>query len=185
MENVVKGVYYCQNERTEELNERYMDRLNPNRLMQSIIDPRSVPTRYVRMPIIDCNAPSKIPIRKVSEYSVYKDFNPGNNKSPYAGYANYIDNDSRLRNLFFPRQACAQNAYIPQSSSELYKYNINYNDEQQPFPELFRKETFNNYNPNSCNLGNDVFHNHTQQQLKNKKSINLKKRINVTKPISK
>ena len=38
---------------------------------------------------------------------------------------------------------------------------------QQPFPDLFTEQAFNNFNPNSCNIGGNVFSNCTRQQLKN------------------
>jgi len=168
MNNVVDGVYYCQQNRTEELNERIISRLNPNRLMQSQFSMRSVPTRYIRFPVIDSNNPSSEPIIRVPDYSVREDFNPGNDKSPYAGYANDIDKESNMKNLFYPFQRCAQSKHIPSSDSDLYKYNFVTNENiQQPFPNLFKEETFNEFNPNYCNIGKNVFYNSTKQQVKN------------------
>jgi hypothetical protein len=37
----------------------------------------------------------------------------------------------------------------------------------QPYPKLFEPAMFDNFNPNSHNLGNNVFNNSTRQQLKN------------------
>jgi hypothetical protein len=164
-----KQTYYCQQERTEELNRRILDRLNPNRLMQSQFDIRSVPTRYIRMPMIDSVNPSQTPIIRVPDYSVSKDFNPGNDKSPYAGYANDIDRESNLKNLFYPKQRCAQAYHIPNTTSDLYEYNFSVNEEDvnQPHPRLFTEENFSPFNPNRCNLGGNRIYNHTRQQVKN------------------
>lgn len=164
-----KQTYYCQQERTEELNRRILDRLNPNRLMQSQFNIRSVPTRYIRMPMIDSVNPSQTPIIRVPDYSVSKDFNPGNDKSPYAGYANDIDRESNLKNLFYPKQRCAQAYHIPNTSSDLYEYNfsVNEQDVNQPYPGLFSEEKFSSFNPNRCNLGGNRVYNHTRQQVKN------------------
>ena len=171
MENVVNGVYYCQQERTEELNQRILSRLNPNRLLQSQFDIRAVPTRYVRMPMLDSVNPSSEPILRVPDYSVRQDFNPGNDKSPYAGYANDIDKESNLKRLFHPIQTCAQGVHIPNSESDLYNYSFtSSNQAKQPFPGLFKEEVFSPFNPNTCNLGTNVFYNHTQQQVKNLQS---------------
>ena len=168
MNNVVDGVYYCQQNRTEELNERMLERLNPNRLMQSQFSMRAVPTRYIRFPIIDNVNPSSEPILRVPDYSVRNDFNPGNDKSPYAGYANDIDKESNMKNLFYPFQRCAQGKHIPSSDSDLYKYEFKVNNnEQQPYPGLFKEEKFSTFNPNSCDFGKNVFYNHTKQQVKN------------------
>lgn len=164
-----KQTYYCQQERTEELNRRILDRLNPNRLMQSQFNIRSVPTRYVRMPMIDSINPSQSPIIRVPDYSVSNDFNPGNDKSPYAGYANDIDRESNLKNLFYPKQRCAQSYHVPNTNSDLYKYDfsVNEQDVNQPYPRLFSEEKFSRFNPNRCNLGGNRIYNHTRQQVKN------------------
>ena len=171
MNNIVNGVYYCQQDRTEELNEKIISRLNPNRLLQSQFSMRAVPTRYIRLPIIDSNIPSSEPIIRVPDYSVRNDFNPGNDKSPYAGYANNIDKESNMKNLFYPHQRCAQSKHIPSSDSDLYKYEFTLNDNlEQPFNGLFKEEVFNSFNPNSCDIGKNVFYNHTKQQVKNLKN---------------
>ena len=169
--NVVSGVFYCQQERTEELNRRILGRLNPNRNMQMQFDIRSVPTRFIRYPMIDSVNPSSEPINRVPDYNVNNDFNPGNDKSPYAGYANDINNESDIKNMFHPIQRCGQAIFIPSSNSDLYKYKFKSPRKQkQPYPGLFKEEKFDNFNPNTCDLGNNTFYNHTQQQVKNLKS---------------
>ena len=42
--------------------------------------------------------------------------------------------------------------------------------QKQPYPGLFKEEKFDKFNPNTCDLGNNTFYNHTQQQVKNLKS---------------
>ena len=32
---------------------------------------------------------------------------------------------------------------------------------------LFKEERYNSFNPNTCNLGHKIFHNHIRQQTKN------------------
>ena len=119
--------------------------------------------------MIDSVNPSQTPIIRVPDYSVSKDFNPGNDKSPYAGYANDIDRESNLKNLFYPKQRCAQAYHIPNTSSDLYEYNfsVNKQDVNQPYHGLFSEEKFSSFNPNRCNLGGNRIYNHTRQQVKN------------------
>jgi hypothetical protein len=65
-------------------------------------------------------------------------------------------------------QKCSQAVYVPSSNSDLYKFGFKPSDQkQQPFPELFTREKFNQFNPNPENLGNDRFYNCTRQQVKN------------------
>ena len=169
MNNVVDGVYYCQQNRTEELNERILERLNPNRLMQSQFSMRAVPTRYIRFPIIDSVNPSSEPIIRVPDYSVRNDFNPGNDKAPYNGFASQINTESKLRNQFFALQNCDANEYIPGSDSDLYNNKIAPENPAivQKFPYLFEKPMFNSFDPNSCNLGNNFFNNNTRIDRQN------------------
>jgi hypothetical protein len=164
----MNSVSYCQLERTEELNKRILNRTNPSQQLQMNFSPRSVPTRYVKFPILDCRMPAKTPIVKRSEYNMSTMFNPGTD-SPYAGYANEIDIESNLDNLFFPDQRAAQSKYIPDSSSDLYQYSIPSAPCNNPHPFISKTESFSPFNPNECNLGNEQFFNFTRQQVKNLK----------------
>ena len=47
------GVYYGQNERVDELNNRMESRQFPDSPLQPNFDPRSVPTKYSKFPIIN------------------------------------------------------------------------------------------------------------------------------------
>lgn len=166
MYGVVNGVYYCHKNRTEELNKRIYERNIPSSQLQMNFDPRSVQTRYVKMPILDCRMPSKTPIRSEPVYNQGKVFNPGSS-APYSGYATNIDNDSRVKNIFFPNQTCAQAKFIPGTQSDLFKATV-------PTPQpsnslLFHQPTLAPFNPNKCNLGYNIFYNHTKQQVKDMK----------------
>ena len=103
MYGVVNGLYYCQQNRVEDLNQRISSRNIPSNVLSSVFDVRPVPTRYVKMPIIDCRTKSKVPKKKSQKYCPYTTFNPGDS-APYSGYARAIDQNSRLKNIFFPLQ---------------------------------------------------------------------------------
>jgi len=164
-QSIFKDVKICQMERTEELNRGILARNNPDNRLQMYFDPRSVPTRCVRMPVLDTHMPSSVPIERENFYDVSQ-FNPGS-YSPYSGWATHIDNESKLKNICFPDQHCAQGQFIPSSSSDLYYYKINYSNKDQPYPGLFKEEKFQKFNPNTCGLGKNMFHNYTKFQVKN------------------
>ena len=54
MHGVINGLVRCQDERVEDLNKRIESRIYPSHNLQMSFSPRAVPTRYVRMPIVDC-----------------------------------------------------------------------------------------------------------------------------------
>ena len=47
------GVYYCQQERTQQLNERIANRNIPSAFLEPQFPPRPVPTKYTLLPIMD------------------------------------------------------------------------------------------------------------------------------------
>ena len=65
---------------------------------------------------------------------------------------NYIA--CKLANESWIRQPCCTSEYIKQTRT----------------PGLFKEESFSPFNPNTCNLGTNVFYNHTQQQVKDLQS---------------
>ena len=170
MFGVVKGVYYCNENRVEDLNNRISARNVPSQPLQMVFDPRQVQTRYVRFPMIDCHTQSNTPIHHYAPYNQMTQFNPGTS-APYSGYATHIDQDSRLKDIFMSNQKwTAQNKFIPSTTSDLYNSNV---QTSNPVPmthnELFKQETFTAFNPNPCNLGAKVLQNHTRQQIKDVK----------------
>lgn len=167
MYGVVDGLYECNLERTEELNDRISVRNIPSSILQPRFSIRPVSTKYAMLPIVDRRPVPKEPIMKVPVYNIQKTFNPGTATAPWSGLASQVNDESRLRNQFFALQKCEQAEYVPSSNSELYDYQVNGNNTTQPFPGLFHQEKFNNFNPNVCNLGKKLFDNCTRVQLKN------------------
>jgi hypothetical protein len=126
---------------------------------------RPTSTRKIIMPIIDCRKTSSVEKNIFSIYHPSKKFNPGQS-APYSGYASHIDHESTLFNRFAPLQKGGKHTYVPNSKSELYKEHNYSNGQSIQFKELNKKEIFNPFDPNKCNLANNMFQNHTRQQTK-------------------
>ena len=114
MYGVIDGLYRCSDKRVEDLNTRIYRRNVPSGKLQPLFDPRSVPTRYTTMPIIDSKTKANTFIEKLPIYSPHKTFNPGY-RGPISGYK--IDQDSRLRNIFFPLQNAPHFFFAKKNSS--------------------------------------------------------------------
>ena len=103
-------------QRTEELNERISTRNNPSAPLQPQFDIRPLSTKYSMMPIFDRRPIPTVSINVLPSYDITTTFNPGNVQAaaPWAGFANNVNEESRLRNQFFAIQRGAvQSTYIP------------------------------------------------------------------------
>ena len=159
-------VLQCGFKRTEELNDRMFNRNMPSQPLAPQFSLRPASTKYALMPILDNRVVPETPIVPRPTYSVEQTFNPGNAQAPWSGFATNIDKESSLRNQFFAIQDCPQAEYIPSSNSDMYNNVVVGREEIQPFPNLFEEQTFSKFDPNSCNVGNDIFGNCTRQQMK-------------------
>ena len=164
MSNVPNGVYYCQFERASQINNGIYDRNVPSSDLQMYYEPRAVPTRYVRMPILDCRIPATVPCKRVGVYNPYKTFNPGTS-APFSGFVGNIDQESRIQNRFFPLQSSPQAKFIPGTQSDLYKVPL-YPRRQTVHPLLFKEEKFDLADMNKCKLGGKLFNNFTRLQVR-------------------
>ena len=167
MYGVVDGIYFCNSERVEELNNRIANRNIPSQKLQAQFDIRPVSSKYAIMPIFDRRATPTVPIEQMPTYSLANTFNPGSGQAPWSGFATNIDDDSRLRSQFFALQKCDQAYYIPPTTSDLYKVEVTGQPIQQPFPDLFTNQHFSPFNPNTCGVGGNFFDNCIRQQIKN------------------
>ena len=161
-------VYYCQMNRTQQLSNRLYERNIPSHQIGQAYFSRPVDTYASVFPILDCHKPSKVTKAKFPPYNQRMVFNPGQ-AAPYEGFSKNVDVESALHNSFHPTQKCAQGKYIPSSKSDMY--NSNYlipatKPVRMTNNLLFKKEDFNPFNPNQCNLGYKLFDNHTRQQTK-------------------
>ena len=167
MLGVVNGVYYCQFDRAAEINNGIYDRNLPSGPLQMSFGPRATPTRYVKMPIMDCRKPASVPCKNVGIYNPYQTFNPGTS-SPFSGFAAGIDQETRIQNRFFPLQKSAQAKFIPGTGSDLYAVHMrNTHPVQMTHPLLFKKEVLSSVDMNKCGLGKKLFNNFTRQQVQN------------------
>ena len=166
MYGVVEGLMRCQEARVEDLNKRISRRNKPSGFLQSTFSPRPVPTRYIKMPAIDCKKKATVFIKNRGTYTPYTTFNPGTAQAPWSGFADAVDQDSRLKNIFFPLQKCPQTQYIPSNESQLYQYKMMTSPVEMSHELLFKSEQFDLKNPNKCNLSNKLFNNYTRHDVK-------------------
>jgi hypothetical protein len=166
------GVYYGQNERVDELNDRINTRYFPDSPLQPNFDPRSIPTKYSKFPIINRRKTFDEPVIPYLDYNQKINFNPGTHRAPPSGFLNNIDTETILRNQTFALQrGSEQSIYIPSSNSDLYRVTIPSGSikDQQPHPDLFNREVFDQTphpNVHGTNIGKDRFMNHTRTQLR-------------------
>ena len=163
MERIMPG-----NQRTEEINQRIAYRNMPSSQLQPQFDIRPLSSKYAKMPIVDRHVNHQVPIQSIPTYDIETTFNPGSAQAPWSGFAANINNESRLRNQFYALQnGAGQSCYIPFKNSELYNAPIQTaTADQQPFPALFTKQPFEEFNPCPTGLGVNFFENCTRQQIK-------------------
>jgi hypothetical protein len=167
MYGVVNGVYYCNNNRVEDLNNRLFQRNLPSTTLQPQFDLRPVSSKYALMPIYDRRPVAKEQIIKQPNYNIESTFNPGNAMAPWSGFAQQVNDESRLRRQFFALQNCEQPDYVPSTTSDMYVNHVVGDSVTQPFPSLFSNPSFDKFDPNICNIGNKLFDNCTRVQIKN------------------
>jgi hypothetical protein len=148
-----------------DINHRIYDRNVPSSALQPYLDVRPVSTKYSRFPIVDPRKTINVPLTQEPTYNIHYTFNPGDRMAPWSGFASNINLESELRNQIYALQSCSQAVYVPDSKSDLY--NPMFYNNQQENELLFKKEKFDNFNPNTENLGYLKFNNCTRQQLRN------------------
>jgi len=153
------------------MNTRTYTRNIPSQPLQPYLDARPVLTKYSVLPVVDPRKEIKVPLIQQATFNIEQIFNPGNvtASAPWSGFASNVNNESELRGQIFALQECSQSKYIPSSKSSLY--NVQWKNSlemNQPFPELFKKETFGPTNTitESNKIGYSLFNNATRQQLK-------------------
>jgi hypothetical protein len=62
MHGVVEGVFYGQNARVDELNDRILDRNHSDHTLPPNINSRPVQTKYALFPMLDKRMPATVPI---------------------------------------------------------------------------------------------------------------------------
>jgi hypothetical protein len=169
---VPEGVYYGQNERVDELNTRINTRHFPDSPLEPNFDPRSIPTKYSKFPIVNRRKTMNEPVIPYLDHNISINFNPGSQRAPPSGFINNIDTETMLRNQTFALQRGGnQGIYIPSSQSDLYNVRVPNGslNEPQPYPDLFNRSKFEHSihpNLNGNKIGKDRFFNHTRTQLR-------------------
>lgn len=171
IEGLPEYVFYGQNERVDELNDRIKSRQFPDSPLEPNFSPRAVPTKYAHFPIINRRAPLNEPVIPYLTYNTNVIFNPGTHRAPPSGYIDKIDTETILRNQTFALQHGAeQSTYVPSINSDMYNITAHGRIEEQTHPLLFERQLFDN-SPNTnitgTNIGKDQFFNHTRTQLRN------------------
>lgn len=153
-------------ERVEDLNNRIYNRNIPSAEIQPCINTRPVSTKYSVMPIMDIRTEPTVKLNKSVPYNTRETFNPGSARGPWSGFSANINHESTLRNQYFAIQNCEKSVYVPSSNSDLYHVNVGGRNESQPFTDLFNKPDLGSFNPNTFNVGRNLFANNTRQQIK-------------------
>lgn len=159
----------CASQLTDTIDARLNDRNIPSHMLQPYLNVRPVMTKYSIMPIVDPRKPINVPMQQMPVYNTGKVFNPGNRQSPWSGFASNVNTESELRNQIFALQKCSQTVYVPSSQSDLYKYTFmpsKSGNQANPHPELFKADSFEQFDPNPEKLGGNIFNNYTRQQLR-------------------
>lgn len=168
-----KYLYRGQQDRTDELSYRALERNVPDKALAPNFSPRPVLSKYALFPMLDSRMPATVPITPNYDYSLATNFTPPVMKiGPVSGFINNVQDESILRNQIYPlSRSNEENVYIPSSQSDLYKVTIDASPSNQPHPELFTKQTFSQQtHPNMQNqpkIGMDRFNNNTRVQLRN------------------
>ena len=129
---------------------------------------RPIPTKYGYKPIVSTNVSNKVPIQTYPSFNVENNYLPGNKQGPWDGFATHINDESKLRNMFFANTKCQQQIYIPSSDSDLYTKPtiVGRNHERQPFPELFTNPNVNK-KTKPIYSENKIFNNDSRQMRLN------------------
>ena len=144
------SLLYCQQNRTQELNNRIFSRNNAYFHQPPRYEPRPVETKRIKLPVISSN--------KVCDKTSKKNgFN--------------IDLETVLQNRHFALQKTELDQYVPSSTSTLYNdYVPNFVQVNNPHTHLNSVKINNNFNPNTYNLAKNTFYNSTRTDL-----LNIKK----------
>jgi hypothetical protein len=157
---------HCHSDRVEELNQRISHRNIPSETLTPNYDPRPISTKYSKMAILDHNKRIKTKLQDTNTpYSTTNTFNPGDRRAHWSGFASNVHLESELRNQHRILGCSEKNIYIPSEGSDLFNVRVEQNKtEPKSHRLLFQKPIFALTDPNVCDIGDGLFHNHTRQQ---------------------
>jgi hypothetical protein len=103
-------------DRIEELNHRIASRVYASAAPSLLFSPRPVPTKYVKMPMVNDPVP---PTVRLENRAQHVGFLPTDAKGP--GALDLVDLESTLKNMDFALQRNGRAVYVPASQSDLYR----------------------------------------------------------------
>jgi len=185
-----RTVVYSNFERTDELNSRIFDRVdgvdsNDNRAndgdtfnrsnnnhptLEPSFDIRGTSTKYTHLQIHDQRKRTTVPRKQYKSYAQDRNETPGQNGAPFSGFSQAVDTETVLRNQVVPLNRGEENTFVPSTGSDLYftsqasESNRMTTVESQPFSDMFDMQAFPKHNPNTLDVGGDMFSNHTREQ---------------------
>jgi hypothetical protein len=162
---IPEGVFYGQNARVEELNDRVNSRYFPDLALAPNYGPRPTPTKRTQFPMVNMRAVPTVGLNSYTDFSTKNNFYPGTQAAPPQGFD--VEAEMRLRNQYFALQHCDQNVYVPSTESDLYKVEVVSRPTVQPHPDLFATPTFHTSAYQDPAIGKDLFYNNTRIQLRN------------------
>lgn len=176
MNNPYRQSDVCNSKIHEETNTRIYDRNIPSQMLQPYLDVRPVMTKYSYFPIVDPRKELNVPLEQMPIYNTHNVFNPGNATAPWSGYASSVNVESELRNQVYALQKCSQSVYVPNSNSDLYKYDFKSIKQSNPHELLFENQGFSQFNPNpdQKTVGAGIFLNNTRVQVRDLTKTNQK-----------
>ena len=156
--DIPEGVYYGQNERTNELNWRISERMDADRPMKPNYDPRPVNTKYALFPVIDRVKPIEEHAKMYQEHNVETNFIPCTHRAHYS--------QDRILQKYE-----TTNEYKPSFESDLYKVTVpqgayDHRNEADAHSALFQTYTYATQSFDTS-IGANTFHNATRTQLRN------------------
>ena len=168
--NTPQVMYTKMKNTNDEINSRMVNRHYPDTPLNPNYDPRPISTKYTHLQIYQGRKPAHETLVKYPGFETQSNFYPGTQDGPFAGYSNNVDLETILRNQTNALQhGASQGVYVPASNSDLYKVELPAPSEsqQQPHPNLFKKEKYNSQNNNyHPNIGQNMLFNHTRTQLR-------------------
>lgn len=165
--------------RTNFINNELYQRNIPSQPLEPYFSTAAQPTKFTRFPIISRPTNASIPLKDYGVYNNHSIFYPAHSNAPWSGRISNVDKESNLRNQNYALQHDSLGTYIPSSKSDLYDINWsnkqNFSHELSSFfnnSSLFtpQKHSSFNPNPNSDEVGYNLFNNSTRTQIKNLKA---------------
>lgn len=166
-------------DRTNFINNELYQRNVPSQPLEPYYSSSPQTTKFTRFPIISRPINATIPIKDYGVYNNKSTFYPAHSNAPWSGRISNIDKESNLKNQNYALQYDSLGTYIPSTNSDLYNINWsnkqNYSQELNSFftnSSLFTPQKHGSFNPNpnSDEVGYNLFNNSTRSQIKNLKA---------------